>query len=68
MQQKTDKNAAQRAEALEQLEKVKEQYRQYLEISQIYSLPVFQPEPEPEYAPPTPENPLAGGSIALGKI
>ena len=65
MQQKTDKNAAQRAEALEQLEKVKEQYRQYLEISQIYKLPVAQPEPEPQYAEPSPENPLTNNRFTV---
>ena len=68
MQQKTDKDAAQR-EALEQSEKVKEQYRRYLEISQIYSLPVAQPEPpELQYVPPSPDNPLGGSNIKVGRL
>lgn len=40
------------------LEEVKKQYQQYLEVSEIYKLPMFQPEVDIEVQPPSPENPL----------
>ena len=48
-----------------ELEKVKEQYQQYIEVSQIYKLPIFLPDPEPQYAPPSNENPLTTNKITL---
>ena len=52
---------------LDEMEKVKEQYQQYVEVSQIYKLPIFSPDPEPQYAPPSNENPLTTNKITLTK-
>lgn len=45
-------------EYLETLEKVKRQYQQYLEVSRIYELPVFQEKEEPQHLIPSLEHPL----------
>ena len=50
-----------------EMENVKKQYEQYIEISQIYELPIFQPVPEPQYAQPSIENPLTTNEITLKK-
>ncbi len=50
-----------------EMEKVKEQYRQYMEVSEIYKLPTFSPDPEPQYANPSGENPLTNNKITLVK-
>ena len=61
---KATKNSS---EYLIELEKVKEQYLQYMEVSQIYKLPIFSPDPEPQYVPPSNENPLTTNKIMLPK-
>ncbi|WP_424947093.1 hypothetical protein [Candidatus Spongiihabitans sp.] len=53
------------AEYLIEIESAKELYEQYMEVSQIYKLPVFQPQPEPQYAPPSSENPLTTNVVTL---
>ena len=52
---------------LAEMEKAKKQYEQYIETSQIYQLPIFQSKPEPQYAPPSIENPLTTNQITLAK-
>lgn len=43
---------------LRTLERVKEQYQQYVEVSELYKLPIRKEETTVEYRPPSPENPL----------
>ena len=43
---------------LETLEEVKKQYQQYLDVSGLYQLPIFNKDEEPQYQPPSPEHPL----------
>ncbi len=52
---------------LDELEKAKNQYQQYLEISQIYKIPVFRTDPKPQYAPPSDKNPLTTNKIISAK-
>ncbi len=52
---------------LAEMEEVKKQYQQYVEISQIYKLPIFQPDPKPQYDPPSDKNPLTINEIVLAK-
>ena len=52
---------------LDEMENAKKQYEQYMEISEIYKLPIFQVIPEPQYAPPSVENPLTTNQITLTK-
>ncbi len=52
---------------LVEMEKVKKQYAQYVEVSQIYKLPIFESKPEPRYEPPSIENPLTTDAITLTK-
>lgn len=47
------------------LEEAKKQYQQYLEVSEIYKLPTFQPETDIEVQPPSPENPLTENSFKV---
>ena len=43
---------------LRTLEEVKKQYRQYVEVSELYKLPIWK-EPKPvKFQPPSPEHPL----------
>ena len=64
MQQKTDKDAAQREQALQELEKVRKKYGGYLQ--QLHDLSALQePEPEPQYAEPSPENPLTNNRFTI---
>ena len=56
-----------KAEYLTEMEQAKAQYEQYLEINQICQLPTFQSLPEPQYAPPSIENPLTTNQITLTK-
>ena len=50
---------------LKTLEEVKKQYQQYVEVGELYELPV-QPEEEPaQYQPPSPEYPLATNKIRI---
>ena len=43
---------------LRTLEEVKKQYQQYVEVSKLYELPIYQEEPEVQYLPPSFDNPL----------
>ena len=43
---------------LKTLEEVKEQYQEYVEVSEIYELPAFKEEESIEYQAPSPEHPL----------
>ena len=43
---------------LRTLEEVKKQYQQYVEVSKLYELPIYQEEPEIQYLPPSFDNPL----------
>ena len=64
MQQKTDKDTAQREHALQELEKVHKKYGEYLK--QLHDLSTLQgPEPEPQYAEPSPENPLTNNRFTI---
>ena len=49
---------------LHTLEKVKRQYQQYVEVSELYKLP-RQAEAEPQYVPPSIDNPLTSNSSLL---
>ena len=48
---------------LRTLEEVKKQYEQYMEVSELYKLPVQRAEEETLYHPPSPEHPLTTNSI-----
>ena len=43
---------------LRTLERVKEQYQQYVEVSELYKLPIGKAERTIKYVPPSPERPL----------
>lgn len=58
---KQQQNAASRRDmAQRELEKVREKYREYMEQLQFMPQP---DDPEPQYAPPSPENPLTDNRI-----
>ena len=48
---------------LETLETVKKQYQQYLDVSELYDLPTAPQESEPEYEPPSIDNPLTTNTL-----
>ncbi|MDD9820726.1 MAG: hypothetical protein OXR07_07595 [Nitrospira sp.] len=52
-------------EYLETLEEVKRQYQQYLEVSRIYELPVFQKKEEPQQLLPSLEHPLTTNTFCV---
>ena len=43
---------------LKTLEEVKKQYQQYVEVSELYTLPIQQKEEIVHYQPPSPDHPL----------
>ena len=43
---------------LDTLEQVKKQYEQYVEVSELYELPIQKEEENIQYQPPSPEHPL----------
>lgn len=47
------------------LEEAKKLYQQYLEVSEIYELLIFQREVDIEVQPPSPENPLTTNTICI---
>ena len=47
------------------LEEVKKQYQQYLEISELYKLPIQKEETEVHYQPPSPEHPLTTNRVLI---
>ena len=42
---------------LKTLEEVKKQYQQYVEVSELYALPIQKEEEPVQYEPPSPEHP-----------
>ncbi len=50
---------------LKTLEEVKKQYRQYVEVSGLYNLPIQKEEQTIKYRPPSPEHPLTTNRIRL---
>ena len=50
---------------LKTLEEVKKQYQQYVEVSELYKLPIQQKEEIVHYQPPSPDHPLTTNSISI---
>lgn len=50
---------------LKTLEAVKKQYRQYVEVSELYKLPIQKEEETIQYYPPSPERPLTTNRILI---
>ena len=50
---------------LKTLEEVKKQYRQYVEISGLYTLPIQREEEPIQYQPPSLEHPLTTNKIRI---
>ena len=50
---------------LKTLEKVKKQYEQYIEVSELYKLPINKQEDEVHYQPPSPEHPLTTNTFRI---
>ena len=50
---------------LKTLEEVKKQYRQYVEVSGLYKLPIQKEEQTVQYKPPSLEHPLTTNRIRL---
>ena len=50
---------------LKTLEEVKEQYQQYVEVSELYTLPIQKGEDPVQYEPPSPEHPLTTNRISI---
>lgn len=50
---------------LKTLEEVKKQYRQYVEVSVLYKLPIQKEEQTVQYQPPSLEHPLTANRIRL---
>ena len=48
---------------LRTLEEVKKQYEQYVEVSELYKLPIQKAEEKTQYQPPSIEHPLTTNSI-----
>ena len=47
------------------LEEVKKQYEQYVEVSELYKLPIQKAEEKTQYQPPSFEHPLTTNSIRI---
>ena len=50
---------------LKTLREVKRQYQQYVEISELYKLPIQKEEEIIQYQPPSPEYPLTTNAIRI---
>ena len=50
---------------LKTLEEVKKQYQQYVEVSELYKLPIQKEEETIQYQPPSPEHPLTTNTIRI---
>ena len=50
---------------LNTLEEVKKQYQQYVEVSELYKLPIQKEEEPVQYEPPSPEHPLTTNRIRI---
>ena len=47
------------------LEEVKKQYLQYLEVSELYKLPIHEEKKTVQFEPPSPEHPLTTNRICI---
>ena len=47
------------------LEEVQKQYQQYVEVSELYKLPIQKEEESVQYQPPSPEHPLTTNTIRI---
>jgi len=52
-------------EYLKTLEKVKKQYQQYVEVSELYKLPIQKKDETVQYEPPSPEHPLTTNTFRI---
>ncbi len=50
---------------LETLEEVKKQYQQYVEVRELYKLPMQKKEEPVQYQPPSMEHPLTTNTIRI---
>ena len=50
---------------LKTLEEVKKQYQQYVEVSELYKLPIHKKEEPVRYQPPSPEHPLTTNRTSI---
>ena len=50
---------------LKTLEEVKKQYQQYVEVSELYKLPITKQESRVQYRPPSPQYPLTMNRIRV---
>ena len=50
---------------LRTLEEVKKQYEQYVEVSELYKLPIQKAKEEAQYHPPSLQHPLTTNSIRI---
>ena len=50
---------------LKTLEEVKKQYQQYVEVSELYKLPIQKEMETIQYQPPSPERPLTTNTIRI---
>ena len=50
---------------LKTLEEVQKQYQQYVEVSELYKLPIQKEEEPVQYQPPSPEQPLTTNTTRI---
>ena len=50
---------------LKTLEEVQKQYQQYMEVSELYKLPIQKEEEPVQYQPPSPEHPLTTNTVRI---
>ena len=50
---------------LKTLEEVQKQYQQYVEVSELYKLPIQKEEESVQYQPPSPEHPLTTNTVRI---
>ena len=50
---------------LKTLEEVQKQYQQYVEVSELYKLPIQKEEEPVQYQPPSPEHPLTTNTVRI---
>lgn len=50
---------------LKTLEEIKKQYQQYVEVSELYKLPIQKEVETIQYQPPSPEHPLTTNTIRI---
>lgn len=64
MPKKTDADTVSES-YLKTLEEVKRQYQQYVEVSELYKLPLQKEEQLIQFQPPSPEHPLTTNAIRI---